>query len=193
MDSLVTMKRNISNILFFGALITLCHSSVGAASSQNIDYLYAVQQELTRLGFTPTCNTASDRCTTPVEQGPSFPDIDLTVRYSKETDTIYIGFDRFVVLDTDIAPSLALTLLRLNHEMVSAKFSWNSDTLAIQLSASINTDTNFDRRAFRSQITGLLEIAKRIRPTLVSTNSAETVPEKKQISAPTPIRHEKSH
>lgn len=185
-------RRNISNILFFATLITLFHPNVEAESSPQIDYLYAIQQELTRLGLTPTCNTASDGCTTPVEQGPSVPDIDLTTRYSKDTDTVYIGFDSFVVLKTEIAPSVALQLLRLNHEMVSAKFSWNSDTLAIQLSASINTDTNFDRRAFRSQITGLLEIAKKIRPTLVSTKPVETASEKKQLSAPTPTDHEES-
>jgi hypothetical protein len=91
------------------------------------------------------------------------------IRDSRSTDTVYICFERLLVFDdgTPLSASLALKLLGLNREMVTAKFEWDADKRAIRLSTSLNTDSNFDRRAFRSQIKGILTIARKIGPTLI--------------------------
>ena len=172
MDSLVKTRITTLAILLF-----IVNSPKADPLSPAPDYLPAIQQELTRLGLTPTCNASFAKCSVLTEQDKNIPSLDLTVRYSKDTDTVYIGLNRFIIFENAIPPAIATQLLRLNHEMVTAKFSWNSDTLAIELSASINTDSNFDRRAFRSQVTGLLEIAKKVHPMLVALQGKE-VPDK---------------
>jgi hypothetical protein len=71
-------------------------------------------------------------------------------------------------LESESGPSkaFALKLLSLNSEMVTAKFEWNQTENAVRLSTTLNTDSNLDRRAFRSQIMGLLEVAEKLLPNL---------------------------
>ena len=164
-------------IPFMLVLMVILGQAIPAAPNETPpDYLFAIQQELARLGFSPCCNTATLSCTSPTPISSDADSLDLTVRYSKATDTIYIGFERFLVLDSKLDPAMAANLLGLNHQMVSAKFSWDEETRSITLSTSINTDSNFDRRAFRSQITGLKQIAKKTRPLLNPTSKATTEP-----------------
>ena len=61
---------------------------------------------------------------------------------------------------------LALRLLELNREMVAAKFEWDRTRSTIRLSVVLNTDSNFDRRAFRSLIEGLKGLAQNLWPEL---------------------------
>ena len=131
-------------------------------------YLQAIQQELARLDMPAQCDVATNTCRYQTNVEIANRPQELTIRYSPQTDTVYICFEQFLRMENNVAPpaSLAVRLLGLNREMVAAKFEWDEETKAIRLSATLNTDANFDRRAFRSQIKGLLQIAKAVGPTL---------------------------
>jgi hypothetical protein len=60
--------------------------------------------------------------------------------------------------------------------MVTAKFEWDRASRSIRLSATINTDSNFDRRAFRSQLKGLRALAEQLLPELEGTSAPATAP-----------------
>ena len=51
--------------------------------------------------------------------------------------------------------------MELNWELLVGKFEWNPRTGEVRLSAVLNTDSNFDRRAFRSIVHALDSIAVR--------------------------------
>jgi hypothetical protein len=100
---------------------------------------------------------------------------------------VYLSIERFIVLGEAQSPSLplALRLLELNREMVTAKFEWDRPTSAIRLSVVLNTDSNFDRRAFRSLIVGLSGLAKKLWPELNQLAHAPLPPVEPK-SAPEP-------
>ena len=62
---------------------------------------------------------------------------------------------------------LARLLLAYNRHMVTSKLEWGESTATIRISVVLNTDSNFDRKAFRSQLLGVLSNARRIRPALI--------------------------
>ena len=51
--------------------------------------------------------------------------------------------------------------MELNWELLIGKFEWNPRTGEVRLGATFNTDSNFDRRAFRSIVRALDTIAAR--------------------------------
>ncbi|MDJ0765715.1 MAG: hypothetical protein QNJ97_22215 [Myxococcota bacterium] len=139
---------------------------------ETADYFFAVRQELARLDVACQCDDAGRTCHCPRTLGNGGDGggrpLELTVQTSRSTRTVYLCINRFIVLQHGDGPSveLARKLLALNREMVTAKFEWDPGTQAIRLSATINTDSNFDRRAFRSQLQGLWRLAERLQPIL---------------------------
>jgi hypothetical protein len=87
----------------------------------------------------------------------------VRLAYSDRTDTIYAYVERYLVAPQDGPRTDALLrrLMELNWQMLLGKFEWDPTFGEVRLAMVLNTDSNFDRRAFRSSIRGLIEIADR--------------------------------
>jgi len=129
------------------------------------DYMPVIRQELARLELQAFCDDAERFCRYKKSIGKDGPNFEIVVRYSQKTDTVYIYIESFLDLDgEEPSKDLALKLLEINREMVTAKFEWDRTAGSIRLSVTINTDSNFDRRAFRSQLKGIWTAAQRVWP-----------------------------
>jgi hypothetical protein len=128
------------------------------------DYMPAIRQELARLNIEANCDDTTGTCSFTKKIGEDGRVFDIGLRYCRTTDTIYTYIERYLELTDPNGPShaLALRLLELNRRMVTAKLEWDRPTNSIRLSVVTNTDSNFDRRAFRSQLTGLMANAARL-------------------------------
>lgn len=83
--------------------------------------------------------------------------------YSDRTDTIYLYVDRFLVVPAD-APSsgpVLARLMELNWAFLLGKLEWDSTDGEVRLAMILNTDSNFDRRAFRSSVRSIGQLADR--------------------------------
>ncbi|MFO8072173.1 MAG: hypothetical protein R6V85_09900 [Polyangia bacterium] len=170
------------------AIAASLHSSTTSAEepSRPPDYMPAIRQELARLDANATCDDASATCvfTRSAKDGRSF---EIALRYSEKTRTVYIFIERYLVLDGSSGPSLELArrLLELNRRLVTAKFEWDRTGGTVRLSMVLNTDSNFDRRALRSQIEGLGTAATELWPelsTLADGSDEGGKPEKKETN-----------
>ena len=87
----------------------------------------------------------------------------IRLAYSDRTDTIYAYVERYLVVPQDGPRSDAMLrrLMELNWQMLLGKFEWDPTFGEVRLAMVLNTDSNFDRRAFRSSVRGLVEIADR--------------------------------
>jgi hypothetical protein len=87
----------------------------------------------------------------------------MHVVYSDDSDTVYFYVERYLVVPSDHARAATVLrrLMELNWELLVGKFEWNPRTGEVRLSATLNTDSNFDRRAFRSIVGALDVIAAR--------------------------------
>ena len=147
-----------------------------AESTTPANYFPAIIQELARLQIVARCTEPSAVCTfehrsaIDAPDAPDAPDtpaatdataFEVQLRYSRVTDTVYIYIDRFLIFAPDESPTpeLLLRLLSLNAEMVTSKLEWQASSRTVRLSTVVSCDSNFDRRAFRSQLTGLLKVA----------------------------------
>ncbi len=180
MDTL-TFHRLLPTLL--ATTVTLTAAGIAVGAGEDRGYLTAIKQELARLDMTARCDDAGQSCfiTHPVKNS-STPELHLVIKYSAATDTVYLYVDRFIELtdDSELNASLATRLLALNSELVTAKFEWDRAGQAVRLSTVLNTDSNFDRRAFRSQLLGLLKVATRLWPELNAAsepgNNAQKTP-----------------
>ena len=83
--------------------------------------------------------------------------------YSDRTDTIYMYVERYLEAAPD-APSTSQVLRRLmelNWSLLLGKFEWDATDGEVRLAMILNTDSNFDRRAFRSAVRGISQLADR--------------------------------
>lgn len=87
----------------------------------------------------------------------------LSLHYDDNTDTIYVSIHHYASVRADAPNALQVfrRLLELNWEMLVGKFEWSPASGEVRLSAVINTDSNFDRRAFRGVVRSLLRLADR--------------------------------
>jgi len=153
--------------LFIAAFLLL--PSISAAQQKNeTTYLASIRQELARLSLGATCQDSDNSCVFTYKIKNSDKEIFVHVRFSRATNTVYLYVDRLLELNDPGGPVSALSrrLLDLNRQMVTAKFEWDKATNTIRLSASLNTDSNFDRKAFRSQVLGLLANVSSLWPEL---------------------------
>lgn len=65
-------------------------------------------------------------------------------------------------------------LLELNHKLVVVKISINPESDSVCLSAIVNTDSNFDRKTFRSVLKGFIEVVIKLQNELNSPPSPNT-------------------
>jgi hypothetical protein len=148
-----------------------------AASATQPRYLQAMERELRALELDPLCSSESaahGRCE--VRVGTAGTGFALQLVYSDETDTIYAYVPALLVALPDAAstPALLRRLAELNWELLLGKLEWNAASGEVRLSMVLNTDSNLDRRAFRSMVRNLARLAERLGPEL------------RRISAPAP-------
>lgn len=146
----------------------------GAAPGQPPRYLDAVRQELARLGIDAACEPGAGVCSFERRLGRLAVELDATVACSDATNTVYVAVPRLLALDGSDGPNLALArrLLELNRRLVTAKLEWDPLAGSIRLSTVLSTDSNFDRKAFRSQLNALFAAAERILPELEALAAA---------------------
>lgn len=137
-------------------------------------YLGAIRAELDGMGITGVrCEAApgdTQRATCAFQQTGAETDRTLDVRlaYSDVTDTIYLYAAEYLSAPSDGPHSDALLrrLMELNWTMLLGKFEWDPTDGEVRLAMVMNTDSNFDRRAFRSAVRGLNVLADRYYPEL---------------------------
>jgi hypothetical protein len=136
-------------------------------------YFPAVREEIARLGVDAICDDVAGTCffTRLRKDGAGFR---LGVRCGTATRTVYVFIERFLEIENPEGPSPALArrLLDLNRQLVAGKFEWERESNTIRLTAVLSTDSNFDRKAFRSVVLGLWAAAERLWPELTALASA---------------------
>jgi len=132
-----------------------------------------MQAELQAMGLAPQCasaNAQAGSCTTRAASPPAAANgqsssrrFVLSLQYDDNSDTIYVYVDHYGLLhgDASNAGQVFRRLLELNWEMLVGRFEWSAASGEIRLSAVMNTDSNFDRRAFRGVVRSVLRIADR--------------------------------
>jgi len=155
-------------VLLIAATLLPAGAVSGPDGGGDPDYMPAIRQELARLNVSANCDETTGTCFFTRSVGAAERPFDFAIRYCRTTETVYVYIERFLELASPDGPSLELArrLLELNRRMVTAKLEWDRPTNSIRLSVVINTDSNFDRRAFRSQLKGLFANAERLLPEL---------------------------
>lgn len=113
----------------------------------------------------------------------------LVLDYSDQTDTLYVYLDRYATLQGDAtgAPAVFRRMAEMNWEMLVGKLEWSTRTGEVRLSAVLNTDSNFDRRAFRGVVRALLRLGDRYAEEMAHlTGSAVGEAQPPTPAAPTP-------
>jgi Putative bacterial sensory transduction regulator len=163
MQGLVALRWSVS------LLFVVAASRAGAqpkVASEPPRYAQAMEQELAALGTNAHCERdASGRhhCSWAGRSGKAGNDVAVHAVYSEPSATIYFYVERFLSLPPE-APATNATLRRLmelNWELLVGKFEWNPRTGEVRLSAVLDTDSNFDRRAFRSIVRALDTVTTR--------------------------------
>jgi hypothetical protein len=130
-------------------------------------YLAAMRTELEHMGIEGAACQATDaqRATCELTQrgSTSQRDFRLRIAYSDRTDTVYLYVERYLVAAQDGPRTDAVMrrLMELNWQMLLGKFEWDPTDGEVRLAMILNTDSNFDRRAFRSSVRGLTQLADR--------------------------------
>jgi len=130
-------------------------------------YLEAMERELRGMRVRGASCAASDavraRCefaARGITTGREFP---IRLVYSDRTDTIYLYIERFLEVPADgqTTGQVLRRLMELNWTLLLGKFEWNSTDGEVRLAMIVNTDSNFDRRAFRSAVRAIGQVANR--------------------------------
>ncbi|MBX3274469.1 MAG: YbjN domain-containing protein [Sandaracinaceae bacterium] len=130
-------------------------------------YLAAMQRELEAMRVRGARCEATDaqrgRCQFSVRGMTTGRDFTVHLVYSDRTDTVYLYVERYLSAPADGASTDALLrrLMELNWSLLLGKFEWSSSDGEVRLAMILNTDSNFDRRAFRSAVRGIGQLADR--------------------------------
>ncbi|MFK7991090.1 MAG: YbjN domain-containing protein [Sandaracinaceae bacterium] len=130
-------------------------------------YLAAMQAELTAMRVQEaTCETVDPQrahCSFTARGISTGRDFNVHMVYSDRTDTIYLYVERYLEVLPDGATTNAVLrrMMELNWTLLLGKFEWDPTDGEVRLAMILNTDSNFDRRAFRSAIRGIGQLADR--------------------------------
>ncbi|MFO0686550.1 MAG: hypothetical protein U0234_31105 [Sandaracinus sp.] len=130
-------------------------------------YLAAMRAELAAMGIEDAACEATDaqraHCRLTQSGGTTDRAYEVHLAYSDVTDTIYAYIDRYLVApgDGEHTDALMRRLMELNWTMLLGKFEWDPTDGEVRLAMVLNTDSNFDRRAFRSTVRALTALADR--------------------------------
>jgi hypothetical protein len=155
------MKRLLAySSLWIIATSAAIGTAAAAPAASLPRYSGAVERELQSMGRHPSCELEAreryhcsfEAATTSVGHAPAMHAV-----YSDQTDTVYLYAERYLTLPSDHArtPAVLRRLMELNWDLLAGKFEWNPRSGEVRLSAVLSTDSNFDRRAFRSLVHAL--------------------------------------
>jgi hypothetical protein len=134
-------------------------------------YLAALRAEIEAMGLDGACEADDAQrahCAVVVRGEVSRRTFDLRMAYSDVTDTVYFYVDHYLMARAD-APTtdpLLRHLMELNWRLLVGKFEWDPSDGEVRLAMVMNTDSNFDRRTFRSLVRALQDQADRFYPEL---------------------------
>jgi hypothetical protein len=159
------MKARSEHVIS-GALALALAATAAAQATQPPRYASAMQYELQSMGLRPSCTNepqARFHCTCTGQASTAARQRIIHAVYSDESDTVYFYIEGFLSLPPDgpKAPAVLRRLMELNWELLIGKLEWSPRTGEVRLSAVLNTDSNFDRRAFRSIVRALDTVATR--------------------------------
>jgi len=143
-----------------------------ASAQTDPRYFGQIRAELQAMGMPAQCAAASPQagsCRVTAAGSTGNPSVApgrrfvLGLDYSDVTDTVYVYVDHYATLrgDAPTAPAAFRRLLEINWEMLVGRFEWSAQTGELRLSTTLNTDSNFDRRAFRGVVRTMLRLAER--------------------------------
>lgn len=130
-------------------------------------YLEAMRRELDALSLDDAACAADDadhaHCVFHREGETSERNFQVSLAYSDVTDTIYIYIPGYLTATSDGEHTdlLMRRLMELNSTMLLGRFEWNSAEGEVRIGAVLHTDSNFDRRAFRSAVGDFVVLADR--------------------------------
>lgn len=130
-------------------------------------YLEAIRRELeamrVRGAECQTTDAQRGRCTFSARGISTGRDFTVHAVYSDVTDTVYLYVERYLVVPADGPTTNAVLrrLMELNWSFLLGKLEWDSTDGEVRLAMVLNTDSNFDRRAFRSAVRGIGQLADR--------------------------------
>ncbi len=130
-------------------------------------YLEAMQAELAAMRVrSPSCEAVDAqraRCRFTARGLTTGRDFAIRLVYSDRTDTVYLYVERYLraTAEADTTLPLLRRLMELNWTILLGKFEWDPTDGEVRLAMILNTDSNFDRRAFRSAIRGIGQLADR--------------------------------
>ena len=129
-------------------------------------YLAAIRAELEALSIPAACESETAtraRCAYRHRGRTSQRELSIHLVYSDETDTIYFYVDRYLVAPPGAEATTAVLrrLMELNWQMLVGKFEWDPSDGEVRLAMVMNTDSNFDRRTFRSIVRTIGPLADR--------------------------------
>lgn len=130
-------------------------------------YLDAMRRELEAMNVRGAECTAVDaqrgQCTFTSRGITTGREFTVHAVYSDRTDTIYLYIDRLLVVPADGATTdrVLRRLMELNWSFLLGKLEWDSTDGEVRIAMVLNTDSNFDRRAFRSAVRGIGQLADR--------------------------------
>ncbi len=150
---------------------TAARSAAQPPERSRVRYLAAMQEELTRLGLSPFCEAQSRtraRCTIRHVSDDGRHEVLLHTDYSDESDTVYLHVPRIAVAppEDEATVQVLRRAAELNWRMLATKVEWNPSDGEVRISAVLHTDSNFDRRAFRSLVRTVLGQVERYGPEL---------------------------
>jgi hypothetical protein len=130
-------------------------------------YLAAMQRELEAMRVRGAECQSTDaqrgRCTFTARGISTGREFTVHAVYSDRTDTVYLYVERYLVVpgDGDTTNSVLRRMMELNWSLLLGKLEWDSTDGEVRLAMILNTDSNFDRRAFRSAVRGISQLADR--------------------------------
>lgn len=151
------------------AMVAPCMAQTGPGTTDAAAGVHAaVVEEMRKLGLEPKCEpaTGGGRNCSYLARGSmttrSLKGVVL-IRPGSQTVAIHVTDFLHASADAPTTPALLARLMELNSALLGAYFDWNPDTGEVRLRALLHTDSNFDRRAFRSAIRTLDKLAPRYR------------------------------
>ncbi|MBN2530319.1 MAG: hypothetical protein JXR76_28275 [Deltaproteobacteria bacterium] len=165
---------HILPVLFVTGLVVTLPTISNSAITPSPKYLAAVIQEITRLGHTIDCSDSSGLCTVQqqnnaIASAKEKTEAAVTIQIDDASATVSLVINDFLNGEV-VSNDTMRKLMELNHKMIVAKLSINPENDTVTLCAVINTDSNFDRKTFRSVFKGFIEVAAEIKKQLFAQN-----------------------
>lgn len=141
--------------------------AVGEVPAGQPRYLAALRAEIEAMGLDGACEADDAQrahCAVVVRGEASRRTFDLRMAYSDVTDTVYFYVDHYLMAraDAPTTDTLIRHLMELNWRLLVGKFEWDPSDGEVRLAMVMNTDSNFDRRAFRSLVRAIQDQADRL-------------------------------